>query len=38
MSPINLVNGAFHLHIMHKVELDWSGLGRTDWFKFVKLQ
>lgn len=37
-SPINLVNGAFHLHIIYKVELDWSGLVRTGWFKWVKLQ
>lgn len=33
MSPINLVNGAFHLNIMHKVELDWPGLVRTGLFQ-----
>lgn len=33
MSPINLVNGAFHLNIMHKVELDWPGLVRAGLFQ-----
>lgn len=37
MCPINLVNGAFHLHIMYKVELDWPRSARTDWVKQEKL-
>lgn len=36
MSPVSLVNGAFHLHIICTVELDWLQSARGDWYKFVE--
>lgn len=36
MSPVSLVNGAFHLHIICKVELDWLQPARRDWCKSEK--
>lgn len=36
MSPVSLVNGAFHLHIICTVELDWLQSARRDWYKSVE--